>query len=207
MPLNKRPIIIGITGSIGSGKTTVCKIISDKHKVHYADELAHQALSHEDVFKAIISRWGLKVIKNDNVDRKAIAKIVFENKDELDFLNSIVHPKVLKLMQNLVDESYEHIICFEVPLLFEANLRKCFDYVILVTASYQFRLFRLKDRSYLSQKDIQNRLDSQFDDEKKAEMSDLVIPNNGTLADLRDKVAYLLEQFPMLTFKDVEPFS
>jgi len=207
MPPNKRPLIIGITGSIGSGKSSVSNIIRTTYPVLSSDHLAHQALENQNILSILTKRWGNSIIKDNYPDRQAIARIVFENKDELDYLNSVLHPIVLKTMQDIVNKATESVIIFEVPLLFEADLSKCFDFIILVTASESNRMSRIKERDKLSTKDILVRFKAQFDDIVKAESSDLVISNNGTIEMLKEKVDSLLNKISYLPYKEIIPFS
>lgn len=206
MQQNNRPKIIGITGSIGSGKTAVSKIIEADYPVYYADRIAHQVLEYDQVKKKLISRWGKSIIANDKLNRKAIADIVFNNQGDLGYLNSVIHPEVLKSMQEIIDISSDKLIFFEIPLLFEADLRKCFDLVVLIIANKQTRISRLQKRDHLSQNDIQNRINAQTEDEIKVKIADLVINNDGTLVQLQDKVKQFLTTIPAYPYRDIQPF-
>ncbi len=207
MQPNNRPRIIGITGSIGSGKTTVSKIIEADYPVYYADTIAHQVLELDQVKNKLLSRWGEAILDKEKVNRKAIADIVFENQTELTFLNSIVHPEVLISMQDIVNKSRKDVVFFEVPLLFEANLKSCFDLVVLIVAKKQVRISRLQIRDHLSESEIQNRIDAQKADAVKSKLADLVITNDGTTTQLQDKVKQFLETVPKLPYRDVSPFA
>ncbi|MFO7660655.1 MAG: dephospho-CoA kinase [Candidatus Cloacimonadaceae bacterium] len=206
MQQNNRPKVIGITGSIGSGKTTVCKIIEADYPVFYADKIAHQVLEHKQVKKKLISRWGKSIIANDKLNRKAIADIVFNNQAELGYLNSVVHPVVLKSMQENVDKLNDKLIFFEIPLLFEADLRQCFDLVVLIIAKKQTRISRLQKRDHLSKNDIQNRINAQTEDEIKVKMADLVINNDGTLVQIQEKVKQFVNTISTYPYRDIRPF-
>lgn len=203
---NKRPLIIGITGSIGSGKTTVCKIIEQHYPVYYADSIAHQAIEQENVVKSLINRWGRGILHNGIINRQAISRIVFQNKTELDFLNSVVHPAVLVIMQNIVDSTSDKIIFFEVPLLFEAHLKDCFDYIVLVTAEEEVKFNRIQSRDGLDEEEIKERMLSQINDKLKIKSADVIIYNNGTLLDLDLHVTKFLNEVSDIQYREIVPF-
>ncbi|HOR30745.1 MAG TPA: dephospho-CoA kinase, partial [Candidatus Syntrophosphaera thermopropionivorans] len=163
-----QPILIGITGNIGSGKTTFCNLLEEKgFKVIYADEIAQQQLNQPDTLKTLIKRWGKGIVKNGQPQRDKIAEIVFNNKSELDFLNSIVHPKTLSALQQIVDNSTEKYLFFEIPLLFEAGLELCFDYIILIRAPREVRINRLLQKGKETREQIEARINAQIDDQDK----------------------------------------
>jgi len=205
---NDRPLIIGITGSIGGGKTTLCKYIEQYCPVYYADSIAHQVLIEPDHIQAMTARWGTGIL-DDNliVNRKAIAEIVFNNPFELAFLNALVHPGVLRIMQEIVDNSKADTLFFEVPILFEANLQNCFDYIVLLLTSREVRKHRIEMRDMISFKAINARIATQAEDEVKAGKSDIVIRNDGSVDELLDKATAFLKTIPDIPFRDITPFS
>ena len=196
-----QPILIGITGNIGSGKTTFCNLLEEKgFKVIYADEIAQQQLNQPDTLKTLIKRWGKGIVKNGQPQRDKIAEIVFNNKSELDFLNSIVHPKTLSALQQIVDNSTEKYLFFEIPLLFEAGLELCFDYIILIRAPREVRINRLLQKGKETREQIEARINAQIDDQDKIPLCDLVIDNSNDLTELNNQLNSLLS-----TLKDIKP--
>ncbi|HOT40788.1 MAG TPA: dephospho-CoA kinase, partial [Candidatus Syntrophosphaera thermopropionivorans] len=196
-----QPILIGITGNIGSGKTTFCNLLEEKgFKVIYADEIAQQQLNQPDTLKTLIKRWGKGIVKNGQPQRDKIAEIVFNNKSELDFLNSIVHPKTLSALQQIVDNSTEKYLFFEIPLLFEAGLELCFDYIILIRAPREVRINRLLQKGKETREQIEARINAQIDDQDKIPLCDLVIDNSKDLIELNNQLNSLLS-----TLKDIKP--
>ncbi|HNU97658.1 MAG TPA: dephospho-CoA kinase [Candidatus Syntrophosphaera thermopropionivorans] len=203
-----QPILIGITGNIGSGKTTFCNLLEEKgFKVIYADEIAQQQLNQPDTLKTLIKRWGKGIVKNGQPQRDKIAEIVFNNKSELDFLNSIVHPKTLSALQQIVDNSTEKYLFFEIPLLFEAGLELCFDYIILIRAPREVRINRLLQKGKETREQIEARINAQIDDQDKIPLCDLVIDNSKDLIELNNQLNSLLSTLKDIKPKEKIPFS
>jgi len=204
---NYRHLIIGITGTFGSGKTAVSNFIRERYAVYNADDLAHQAINVSEIQAELVKRWGNGIITNDIVDRKKIAEQVFKNELELKYLNSLIHPVVLDKMQKIIENCSEKIIFFEVPLLFESNLTNCFDYIILVHTDYDIKLQRLLSQTSYSKDEINARLDTQMDDKDKLAKSDFIVPNNSTIKELESSVNDLLLKLECLPNKDTSPFK
>lgn len=203
-----QPILIGITGNIGSGKTTFCNLLEEKgFKVIYADEIAQQQLNQPDTLKTLIKRWGKGIVKNGQPQRDKIAEIVFNNKSELDFLNSIVHPKTLSALQQIVDNSTEKYLFFEIPLLFEAGLELCFDYIILIRAPREVRINRLLQKGKETREQIEARINAQIDDQDKIPLCDLVIDNSNDLTELNNQLNSFLSTLKNIKPKEKIPFS
>ncbi|HOH82370.1 MAG TPA: dephospho-CoA kinase [Candidatus Syntrophosphaera thermopropionivorans] len=203
-----QPILIGITGNIGSGKTTFCNLLEEQgFKVIYADEIAQQQLNQPDTLKTLIKRWGKGIVKNGQPQRDKIAEIVFNNKSELDFLNSIVHPKTLSALQQIVDNSTEKYLFFEIPLLFEAGLELCFDYIILIRAPREVRINRLLQKGKETREQIEARINAQIDDQDKIPLCDLVIDNSNDLTELNNQLNSLLSTLKDIKPKEKIPFS
>ncbi|TDF72872.1 dephospho-CoA kinase [Candidatus Syntrophosphaera thermopropionivorans] len=203
-----QPILIGITGNIGSGKTTFCNLLEEHgFKVIYADEIAQQQLNQPDTLKTLIKRWGKGIVKNGQPQRDKIAEIVFNNKSELDFLNSIVHPKTLSALQQIVDNSTEKYLFFEIPLLFEAGLELCFDYIILIRAPREVRINRLLQKGKETREQIEARINAQIDDQDKIPLCDLVIDNSKDLIELNNQLNSLLSTLKDIKPKEKIPFS
>jgi dephospho-CoA kinase len=207
MRQNNRPVIIGITGNIGSGKSTFSDFISKRYKVISADYLAHKALTSVEVVKKLVQRWGEKIMNGDSPDRKKIAEIVYEDRAELQFLNKTIHPVVLRDMQNAVDHNKNKYLFFEVPLLFEAKLEKCFDHIVLVTAEKDLRIKRICNRDNKTASEILPIMLIQMHEEYKIKHSDTVIENNGSLEDLKHQAQIFLKELPRIPFQEISSFS
>jgi dephospho-CoA kinase len=207
MPPDKRPLLIGITGSIGSGKTTVCRILEQHYPVYFTDEMAHAQLFTAEVREILVARWGTEICQKMNIDRAQVARIVFNNPAELKFLDSVVHPLVLQQMQKLADSARWPVICFEVPLLFETNLEKCFDHILTVTAEEKLRIVRLQNRNSSSESDIRHRITTQLNDTEKISRSDTVFFNNGSLADLKRQVEDFIKKIKEIPRRELVSFT
>ncbi len=211
---NKFPLLIGITGNIGSGKSTFCNFLTAKGlKVISADEVANQHLNDPEIKEALIKRYSTAVLSPSGDDQtksiinhKILADIVFGSDEETKYLNSLIHPLVLQDFQRIVEQSQEEVLCFEVPLLFETNLQDCFDYIILISASLETRLNRLEKRGEDRIK-AQQRMLYQIPDTEKRLLVDLVIENDGDLVSLQKAAAALIEKIPYLQYKKVRSFA
>ena len=213
MSQNKKPLLIGITGNIGSGKSAFCNFLAANGlKVISADAVANQHLEDPAIKEALIKRYSTAILSPSNEDngkgiinRKILADIVFGSEEETQYLNSLIHPLVLQDFQRIVEQSNEEALCFEVPLLFEANLQDCFDYIVLISASLETRLMRLEKRGEDRTK-AQQRMLHQMPDTEKRFLVDLVIENDGDLLNLQKSAVSFIEKIPYLPHKKVRPF-
>lgn len=187
--------IIGLTGGIGSGKSTVAKyLISKGISVYIADEEAKKIMNSVDVITEIKKLFGIEVISDEgNIDRKKLAKIVFDDKDKLTKLNNVIHPKVKKHFKEwLHQHSKEKFIVKEVAILFETNGNLECDKVILVTAPKEIRINRVVKRDKISEKEVLARMKHQLSEEEKIMKSDFII-HNIKLEDTYNQVDELLK--------------
>ena len=170
--------IIGITGGIGSGKTTITKYIESLgYPIYIADDEAKKLLDLEEVINEIRKTFGEEVIENNLVDKKKLATFVFGNKDKLKQLNEIIHPKERQHFINWVKQINSEIVFKEAAILFESGAYKDCDYTILVTAPEDVRVERVIKRDNTTKEDIIKRIRSQWSDEDKAKLSNYVINN------------------------------
>ena len=170
--------IIGITGGIGSGKTTITKYIESLgYPIYIADDEAKKLLDLEEVINEIRKTFGEEVIENNLVDKKKLATFVFGNKDKLKQLNEIIHPKVRQHFINWVKQINSEIVFKEAAILFESGAYKDCDYRKLVTAPEDVRVERVIKRDNTTKEDIIKRIRSQWSDEDKAKLSNYVINN------------------------------
>jgi dephospho-CoA kinase len=187
-------LLVGLTGNIASGKTTVARLLSERGAtVIDADVLAHRAVERgTPAFEKIVGRWGSMVLAGDgNLDRTALRRIVFADHDELEELNRIVHPEVARLRDRLVDDARrrgDRIVVCDIPLLFEVQSPDAFDRVILVDAPRPLRLERLVRDRGLQETEAMAMIAAQMPAELKRARSDFVIENGGTMAQLDQRV-------------------
>ena len=170
--------IIGITGGIGSGKTTITKYIESLgYPVYIADDEAKKLLDTPDVVKQLIDSFGTEIIDNNLVDKKKLATFVFGNENKLKQLNEIIHPKVRKHFIDWIKQWDKPFVVKEAAILFESGAYKDCDYTILVTAPEDVRVERVIKRDNTTKEDVIKRIRSQWSDEDKAKLSDFVIQN------------------------------
>lgn len=187
--------IVGLTGGIGSGKTTVAKMFEKLGvPVYYADKEAKRLMKESKSLKqGIIALLGEKAYRNDDINRSYIAQIVFQDKKQLKELNALVHPIVesdfIKWLGAL-DSSY---VIQENALIFENDKRSKYDVVITVTAPLTLRLERVMKRDGVSEKQVFDRIENQLDDEIKTRHADFVV-NNIDLKKCKDQVQEIHKQ-------------
>ena len=172
---------IGITGSIGSGKTTVCTVFEILCiKIYYADTEAKKFLSKESVKKKIKYLFGDSIFdKKGNIDNKILASIVFNNPTSLGELNSMIHPLVKSDFNSwLKNYKKEKYILHEAAIMFESGFYKDFDAIITVSAPKDLRIKRVKQRDNIIEQEILNRMKFQLSDEEKIIKADFVIYND-----------------------------
>lgn len=171
--------IIGLTGGIGSGKSTIAKHIASLGiPVYIADDEAKKLMNSSEIITQIKSSFGSEVISNDKINREALAKIVFQNPEKLKTLNSIIHPAVKLHFDNWLQSQKNHpFVVKEAAILFESGSYKDCDIIITVSAPIEERINRVMKRDKSSKKTILNRINNQWTDEQRISKSDYVITN------------------------------
>jgi dephospho-CoA kinase len=187
-------LLVGLTGNIAAGKSTVVQLLSERGAtIIDADILARRAVERGTAaYDKIVQRWGSTVLGPDKqIDRPSLRRIVFDDHDQLEQLNSYVHPEVERQRSLLVEEARERgdrvVIC-DIPLLFEARLVDRFDKVILVDATRPRRLERLVHERQLSETEAMKMIAAQMPAELKRARADYVIDNDGSIGDLDRRV-------------------
>lgn len=171
--------VIGLTGGMGSGKTTVANFFKELGiPVYIADEAAKSLMNTSaEVKSQIIGLLGEKAYPDGVLDRKYVADKVFNSAEKLEKLNSIVHPAVATDFENWKNSQNSPYVIYEAAILFEKGGDKKCDAVILVTAPYEERIKRIKSRDKSSEEDIQARMKHQWSDSKKRKLADFEIKN------------------------------
>lgn len=183
----RRPRLIGLTGNIGSGKSTVAQLLAAKGAaVIDADALARQATEDPAVLAAIAQQLGEDLIREGKLDRAATAQRVFADPEARERLNGIVHPWVRRAMAARIDallaaSTPPPVIVLDIPLLYEGGLERTVDAVIVVNAGLPTRLARLTARGLLSADDVRARDAAQLPLAEKVRRADFVIDNEGDL--------------------------
>lgn len=172
--------IIGLTGGIGSGKSTVANYIKSKGiPVYVADLEAKKLMELPETINEIVSVFGVLILnENGHINRSALASIVFNNKEKLEALNKIVHPKVKLHFEKWLDENKKSDFVFkEVAILFETKGNLECDKVVLVTAPLEVRLERTIKRDATNKESVLARMKNQMPEEDKIKLADYVIHN------------------------------
>lgn len=171
--------IVGLTGGIGSGKTMIVNHIKSLGiPVYIADEEAKGIMQSPTVIQEIINVFGTNVLKDGKISREKLAELVFNNNEELQKLNKIVHPIVKKHFKNWVkNHSQFPFVIKEAAILFESGSNKDCDVIITVTAPIETRIQRVIERDKTDRETVLKRIQSQWSDEQKMLKSDYVIHN------------------------------
>lgn len=188
---------LGLSGGIGSGKSTVAKILSDLGAVVIdADAIAKEVLEPGQVgYESVVHAFGESVLDTSgNIDRQQLAAAVFQDTSQLAQLEAIVHPavsaRVTQIRESLPANS---IVVYDTPLLVEKQLQDQFDKVIIVIADVDIRRSRLVGRG-LDTSDISARIANQVTDKQRMAIADFVVTNNGSLQELREHVTQVWHQ-------------
>lgn len=190
---------IGLTGSIGSGKSTVAKIFEVLGvPVYYADAEAKGLMNVEPLRSSIMGRFGPKAYEGDILNRAFIAENVFNTPENLEVLNSLVHPVVIEHANQWIDRQSANYVIKEAALLFESGSNKYLDYVIGVSAPEAVRIDRVMKRDGLAKEKILSRQANQLPEDEKLRLCDYVIMNDGRQAIL-PQVLHLHEKFSLLS--------
>tara|TARA_Y100000591_G_scaffold148347_1_gene127465 strand:+ start:126 stop:704 length:579 start_codon:yes stop_codon:yes gene_type:complete len=181
--------IVGLTGGIGSGKSTVLKQFEDLGiNTYSADKAAKKLInSDKDLIESIKNLFGDNIYDNNILDTVKLSKIVFQDSHKLESLNSIIHPAVAKDFKSFVKTNDGNYIVKEVAIIFETNTEDNYDKIILVRAPLEDRIKRVILRDNISKDDVISRVNNQIDDSTIIDNCDYIIDNNNLL-ELKEKV-------------------
>ena len=188
--------VIGLTGGIGSGKSLVANyFFSLGAEVIDADQLARQAIERgSEGFDEVLAAFGDGILKDGDIDRRALGEIVFSDPEKRKVLEGIIHPRVQQALADARKSLAEdQILIYEIPLLVETNAAAKFDLVITVEAPIDSRIERLKKRGLL-QSEIEKRISNQVTPEFRKEVANIVIENDGNEEALLRKVETIWEE-------------
>ena len=180
-------MVVGLTGGIGSGKTTVARMFQELGiPVYIADEAGKRLMrSSEEIRKAIIEIFGDASYQNGDPNRPFIASKVFKDETLLARLNGIIHPAVKRDFSEWLEKQQSDYVIYEAAILFETGGNASCDFSILVTASKKLKIERLQKRDESSVLQIEERMANQWSDEKKIPMADFLINNHDLKVTLR----------------------
>jgi dephospho-CoA kinase len=186
-------LLVGLTGGIGSGKSTVARLLERRGAVVIdADHLAREAVARGTTgFDRVVDTFGPGVQKPDgDLDRIRLAAIIFADPERRAALEAIVHPEVARRFGERVEELRDsgRVVVYVSPLLVELGLAPAFDVVVVVTASPHLRVSRVASDRDLSPEDVRARMAAQGTDEQRMEVADVLVDNDGSLAELEPQI-------------------
>ena len=182
-------MVIGLTGGIGTGKSTVSRKLREKgYPVIDLDIISREVITYPEVIDELVRNFGNEILENQNnisgkksISRNKLRQTVFKEEKKVSVLNSIMHPPIVKEMRRQIEElrkSYKTVFV-EVQLLFEAKLEKEFDIIVLVYADKKTQLERVLKRDGRSEGEVQQIINAQIDMTEKRRVSNYIIENNG----------------------------
>lgn len=185
---------IGLTGGIGSGKSTVAKVLESMgYPVFYSDQVAKELMnSDRELQSEITLHFGENAFENGVLNRGYLAERIFSNPEDKAVLNELIHPRVRANFIAFAQSSQSKLIFNEAAILFETGAYTNFDKTVLVVAPKETRIHRVMKRDNCSQEEVQNRMDNQWSDDRKIALADYVIKNGDTDAVL-DQIELTVE--------------
>lgn len=191
--------IIGLTGGIATGKTTVANYLASAYNLPIldADIYARDAVAlGSPILTAIAQRYGTEILlPNGHLNRQKLSEIIFQQPEERRWLDSIIHPYVEERFYQAIDELSAPTMVLVIPLLFEANMTNLVTEIWVVRCSESQQLQRLMQRNNLTLEQAQARINSQLSIEKKAKLADVVLDNSSTTAALIQQIAQVFTNY------------
>lgn len=210
----QQTLAIGITGGIGSGKTTVCDVFARLGaRVYSADVIAKDLLNHDArVRKHVCRRFGAHLYRADGtLDRKEMAKLIFSDERAREELETIVHPATLSVIKQHIEvartSGKDRLVVVEAALLYESKADEMFDYIVVVDSGESLQLSRVSERDGVTRQEVSQRMQAQMPAKEKAGHADFVIRNVGTLEALEEKTRFihqLLMMMPRRTSEELD---
>ena len=197
--------VIGLTGGIGSGKSTVAGFLAELGAVVIdADKVGHEAFKPDtELWREVVAAFGSQILTpNGDIDRKKLGDVVFENPDSLTRLNRIMHPRMYDIVKAQIEEYRRHrvdVVVLEAPLLLEAGWTSLVDEVWVTVAPESTVLRRLQEKVSLSEEQALARIRSQLPVEEKVKQADVVIDTDCSLDEVRTKVKELWQKLALDT--------
>ena len=192
-------MIIGITGSIACGKSLVSNYLQEKgYTIIDADKIGHMALENDEVKKQLVNKFGKSILKDNEVNRVTLGKLVFENNENLKELNNIIHPQIRKnISEQIQVHKNEKLVFVDVPLLFEAKFDDLVEKIIVISLDEKIQLERLMNRNSLSKEEALQRIKSQILVREKEKLGDYVVDNSFTQENTYKQVDRILEKLKL----------
>lgn len=190
----KGKTLIGITGGIGSGKSEVCTQLQNKgFKVLFADLIAKDLYTKDKkLAAALVKRFGKDILNfKGKINLAKLREAIFKSKKNYMDANNIVHPVVIKYLNNEIKKCKEDLILIESAIIFESNFDKYLDFVVMVYSNKKTRIKRVQSRDGAKIKDIESVMKYQMDERKKMDRSDIIIMNNKSMEGLTEQIDYV----------------
>ena len=189
-------MIIGITGSIACGKSTISNYLKSKgYIVIDADKIGHEALDDDYVKEKLVLAFGNEILEDNKISRQKLGELVFGNSSNLNVLNSIIHPEIRKKILEKIDKNNDkELIFIDVALLFEAKFDDLVDKIIVVYVDKNTQLTRLMKRNSISKKEALSRIVSQMSPIEKAKLGDYTVNNNLDVINTYEQVDKVLSE-------------
>jgi dephospho-CoA kinase len=188
---------IGLTGGIGSGKTTVARLFEMLGvPVFYADLEAHHIRMQTEVSEQIVQHFGSRILTENRIDKRKLANVIFNDADALQWLNNLVHPLVEEAFEEWCEvwkKKNQSFVLMESALIFEANFERLFDKIIVVDAPQNLQISRVMNRENITEQEVLQRINKQMPTEEKRGKADFVIHNNEEQS-LIEQVASLVKK-------------
>lgn len=197
----RNPLIVGVTGGIGSGQTTVCNFFEQWGcKIINADQKAKEVIQKDKALqRELKATFGKEIFtSNRKLDAKKLAELVFRNELETQKLNQLVHPRMVEVLIEEMERARFSgkfpIVVIDAALIYEISIEKMFDAVVVVNAPLAQRQQRVRERDGMSKKQLKERMDRQIPLEDKVKWADYVIENDGTLEELEARSKKVFQQ-------------
>ena len=191
-------VIIGVTGGLGSGKSTACKFFAEKGAYIFdADVVAKEILlSNKELQNRISDEYGAGILQDGKIDFHKLAKVAFLSEDNQTILNDLVHPLVIEDFEKKTVEmdNKTELFVVDAPLIFESGLDSRLDHTVLIYTKLKHRLERAIRKGRLSRDDILRRIDLQMPEEEKRGLASYIVLNNGSEEDLRAEIYKLYDE-------------
>lgn len=191
------PYIIGLTGGIASGKSSIIAIFKSLNvETVSADEVYHELIKPENkLWKLLLEKWGEKIIGQDGkIDRKALGKIVFSDEKNLTYLNSITHPEIVSEVKKIFSASSSPFLVFEAPLLIESGYCSLVDEVWIVDIPEKLQIKRLCERNNIDEESAKNMIKSQMQRSERLLYADKIIDNSGCSENTAQQIKELIKE-------------
>jgi dephospho-CoA kinase len=198
-------LVIGVTGNLGTGKTTVSQMLVELGARHIeADEVGHELLQHDKMARRqIVAAFGKSILNaSGEIDREKLARLVFDDKAALARLNRITHPRILRLVKRKIEEYHKAsagVVVVEAALLIEAGWRSQVDQLWVTTAPEGTIVARLMKSRGMTEEQILDRLRAQMPQEEKARQADVVINTDCPIGELKARVKELWQRLPAVS--------